>query len=56
MYASLHNHVNIVKLLIEAVVNINAKNNIGYTALMIALIYDHKEIVMMLINASTVLK
>ena len=48
MYASRHAHLTIVKFLVGIGANVNATNDVGDTALMIAIARDHLEIVKLL--------
>ena len=51
MRACSYNHIDVVKLLIEAGADVNIKDKISYTALLIASTNGYTEIVKLLINA-----
>jgi hypothetical protein len=53
MRACSYNHIDIVKLLIEAGADINAKDKVGYTALIVASANGRIEIVKLLIKAGS---
>ena len=49
--ASINGHINIVKLLLKAGANVNAKEDNGTTCLMKASLYGYKDIVKLLLKA-----
>jgi ankyrin repeat protein len=51
MWASLYGHLNVVKLLIEEGADVNARDDAGLTALMIALGRGHTDVAQFLIEA-----
>ena len=54
-YASMHNHVLIVKLLIDNGSNVNLKDQIGMTSLHLSSLGGHKEAAKMLIDSGAIL-
>ena len=54
-YASIHNHVLILKLLIDNGSNVNLKDKIGMTSLHLTSLGGHKEAAKMLIDSGAFL-
>ena len=54
-YASIHNHVLILKLLIDNGSNVNLKDQIGMTSLHLSSLGGHKEVAKMLIDSGAIL-
>jgi ankyrin repeat protein len=50
MYAALRGNIKVVRVLLQAGADVNARNNDGSTALTLALEYGHKRIVELLIK------
>ena len=54
-YAAIHNHNEIIKILIDSGSNIDAKDNLDMTPLHLAALGGHKKIVKMLINSGALI-
>jgi len=54
-YAAIHNHKEIIKILIDSGSNIDAKDNLYMTPLHLAALGGHKKIVKMLINSGALI-